>query len=63
FAGMGHGGTGKGLLAMERDRHRKEMIYQVLDGTGRLIGQVMSPAAEPRFGCGAATLLLVRRQA
>lgn len=48
---------------MERDRHREETIYQVLDGTGRLIGQVVRPAAEPRFGCGAATLLLVRRQA
>jgi hypothetical protein len=36
------------------------MVYEVLDGTGRPIGDVVQPAGEPVMGRGAGTVLLVR---
>jgi hypothetical protein len=35
-------------------------VYEVLDVTGRSIGEVIQPAGEPVMGCGAGTVLLVR---
>lgn len=37
------------------------LIYRVLDGTGRPIGEVVQPRAKPVLGQGAGTVLLVRR--
>jgi hypothetical protein len=37
-------------------------VYEVVDGTGRPIGEVVQPAGEPVMGLGAGTVLLVRRQ-
>jgi hypothetical protein len=36
------------------------MVYEVLDGNGRSIGEVVQPAGEPVVGRGAGTVLLVR---
>ena len=36
-------------------------VYQVLDGAGRPIGEVVQPAGEPVIGRGASTVLLVRQ--
>ena len=35
-------------------------VYQVLDGAGRPIGEVVQPAGEPVVGRGAGTVLMVR---
>jgi hypothetical protein len=35
-------------------------IYQVVDGAGHPIGEVVQPAGEPVLGRGAGTVLLVR---
>jgi hypothetical protein len=37
-------------------------VYEVLDGTGRPIGEVVQPTGEPVIGRGASTVLLVRRR-
>ncbi|MFL5494563.1 MAG: hypothetical protein ACJ8DC_09300 [Gemmatimonadales bacterium] len=36
-------------------------VYEVVDGAGRPIGEVVQPAGEPVMGRGAGTVLLVRR--
>jgi hypothetical protein len=36
------------------------VVYQVLNGTGRLIGQVVEPKSEPVLGKGEGTVLLLR---
>ena len=36
------------------------VVYEVLDGAGRLIGEVMQPTGEPVMGWGEETLLLRR---
>jgi hypothetical protein len=35
-------------------------VYQVMDGAGHPIGEVVQPAGEPVMGRGAGTVLLVR---
>lgn len=36
------------------------VVYQVLDGTGRLIGKVIEPRSEPVLGKGEGTVLLLK---
>jgi hypothetical protein len=37
------------------------MVYEVTDGQGKQIGEVIQPAGVPVIGRGAGTVLLVRR--
>ena len=39
---------------------RPEVVYRVLDGAGRAIGEVMQPKSAPVMGRGAGTVLLIR---
>jgi hypothetical protein len=36
------------------------VVYRVLDGAGRAIGEVVQPKSAPRMGRGAGTVLLSR---
>lgn len=36
------------------------VVYRVLDGTGRAIGEVVQPRSAPVMGRGAGTVLLIR---
>ena len=38
------------------------MVYRVLDGTGRAIGQVIQPRTRPVLAAGAGTILLIRNE-
>jgi hypothetical protein len=39
---------------------RPGVVYRVLDGTGRAIGEVAQPKSAPVMGRGAGTVLLIR---
>jgi hypothetical protein len=39
---------------------RAVVVYRVLDGAGRAIGEVVQPKAAPVMGRGAGTVLLIR---
>ena len=39
---------------------RPVVVYRVLDGAGRAIGEVVQPKAAPVMGRGAGTVLLIR---
>jgi hypothetical protein len=39
---------------------RPVVVYRVLDGTGRAIGEVVQPKSAPVMGRGAGTVLLIR---
>ena len=38
------------------------VVYRVLDGAGRTIGEVVQPRSTPLMGRGAGTVLLIRRE-
>ena len=45
---------------LELARSRPTAVFQVVDGNGRPIGQVVRPISATIVGCGAGTVLLVR---